>query len=95
MTITTLDSQAARENWGVLLAMVAKGDKSIVITEDGEPVAALVDYTAFMALAEELDDLQATQRAATILEDIRTGRTATVPWEDVKADLIAEGLLDG
>ena len=95
MTITTLDSQIARDNFAGLLATVAKGDESIVITQHGEPVAALVDYAAFVALEDELDDLQAAQRAAAILEDIRAGRTTTVPWEKVKAELIAEGLLDG
>ncbi len=94
MTITTLDSQVARDNFAGLLATVAKGDESIVITDQGEPVAALVDYAAFVALAEELDDLQAAQRAAAILADIDAGRTTTRPWEEIRREWVAEGLLD-
>lgn len=95
MTITTLDSQVARDNFAGLLATVAKGDESIVITDQGEPVAALVDYAAFVALAEELDDMQAAQRAAAVLADLDAGRTDTRPWAEIQAEWIAEGLLDG
>lgn len=95
MTITTLDSQIARDNFAGLLATVAKGDESIVITQHGEPVAALVDYAAFMALAEELDDMQTAQRAAAILDDLDAGRTDARPWAEIRAEWIAEGLLDG
>jgi prevent-host-death family protein len=94
MSTTTWDSQAARDNWAGLLATVASGDQSIVITRQGEPVAALLDYAAFVALEEELDDLRAGQRAFAILEEIRAGRRETRPWDQVKAELIAEGLLD-
>jgi len=95
MTITTLDSQVARDNFAGLLATVAKGDESIVITDQGEPVAALVDYAAFVALAEELDDMQAAQRAAAVLADLDAGRTDARPWAEIQAEWIAEGLLDG
>lgn len=95
MTITTLDSQIARDNFAGLLATVAKGDESIVITQHGEPVAALVDYAAFVALAEELDDMQTAQRAAAILADLDAGRTDARPWADIKVKWIAEGRLDG
>lgn len=95
MSITTLDSQVARDNFAGLLATVAKGDESIVITDQGEPVAALVDYAAFVALAEELDDLKAAQRAAAILADLDAGRTDARPWAEIRAEWIAEGLLDG
>lgn len=95
MSITTLDSQVARDNFAGLLATVAKGDESIVITDQGEPVAALVDYAAFVALAGELDDMQAAQRAAAVLADLDAGRTDARPWAEIQAEWIAEGLLDG
>ncbi len=94
MSTTSWDSQAARDNWTSLLATVAGGDQSIVITRQGKPVAALLDYAAFVALEEELDDLRAGQRAAAILDDIRAGQRETRPWDEVKAELIADGLLD-
>lgn len=95
MTITTLDSQIARDNFAGLLATVAKGDASVVITEDGEPVAALVDYAAFVALAEDLDDMQTAQRAAAILADLDAGRTDARPWAEIRTEWIAEGVIDG
>jgi prevent-host-death family protein len=94
MGTMTWDSQAAHDNWAGLLATVARGDQSIVITRQGEPVAVLLDYAAFVALEEELDDLRAGQRAAAILEEIRAGRRETRPWDEVRAELITEGLLD-
>ncbi len=95
MSTTTWDSQSAGDNFAGLLAAVAKGDESIVITHQGEPVAALVDYAAFVALAEELDDWKAAQRAAAILAEIDAGRRETRPWAEIRAEWIAEGLLDG
>lgn len=94
MSTTTWDSQAARDNWAGLLATVAQGEQSIVITRQGKPVAALVDYAAFVVLEDELNDLRAGQRAAALLDDIRAGRRETRPWDEVKAELIADGLLD-
>jgi len=95
MSTTTWDSQAARDNWAGLLATVARGDESIVITRQGEPVAALLDYAAFVALEEELEDLRAGQRAAAILADLDAGRTTARPWAEIRQEWIAEGLLDG
>jgi len=59
MTITTLDSQAAQDNWNGLLDTVASSDESIVITLQGEPMAVLVDYAMFMAIEERLNVLRA------------------------------------
>ena len=59
MTITTLDSQAAQDNWSGLLATVASSDESIVITLQGEPMAVLVGYATFLAIEEQLNVLRA------------------------------------
>lgn len=63
MTITTLDSQAAQDNWNGLLDTVASSDESIVITLQSEPVAVLVDYSTFLAIEERLNVLRAGRPA--------------------------------
>ena len=48
-------------------------------------------FYAKEAIIEYLDDLEDWYRAAKVLEDIRSGREETVPFEDIKREY---GLLD-
>lgn len=94
MNVATMDSNHARANWRKLLDTAGAGE-DIVVTRFGEPVVAVIDYDDYVAILDELDDLRAARRADAILDALEAGRTDTVPWEDVKAAMIAEGLLDG
>lgn len=98
MNATTLDSQAVRENWAGLLQQVATGVENVVITSNGQPVAALIDYAVYQALQEELEDLQADLAAAPRIQAAITewerDPTTARPWAEIRAEWVAEGVLD-
>jgi PHD/YefM family antitoxin component YafN of YafNO toxin-antitoxin module len=67
-----------------------------VILEDrrGKPIAVLIDYQHYETMVEKLEDLLDAQSAREGLEALRRGEEETIPWETVKARLLAEGLID-
>lgn len=92
MTIATLDSNAARAQWRALLDAAAETD--VVITRYGKPVSVMIDYDDWVALQEELDDLRAARRANAVYQEYLRDSSTARPWADIRAELIAEGLLD-
>jgi prevent-host-death family protein len=93
MTVSTLKSDVARNSWRDVLDQVAAGD-DVVIERYNKPIAALIRYEDYVALQEELDELRAAQRAQAALERWRRDPSTARPWEEVEAELIADGLLD-
>jgi prevent-host-death family protein len=59
MTIKTLDSRTARENWRDLLDTATSGLTDVVITRHGKPVTAMIRYEDYAALQDELLRLRA------------------------------------
>lgn len=82
-----------REQLSEVITGLATDGKAVRITDDGKPVAVLMDYAAFEALIEDLDDAsdyRALERAAeegppTIEELIEQGRAtpARKPSSDI------------
>lgn len=60
----------------------------------GEPVAVVMAYDDFEALLERLEDLEDMHDARKTFEAIERGEETTIPHEQLRAELIAEGLLD-
>lgn len=54
MSIKTLDSRTARENWRDLLDSATTGLTDVVITRHGKPVTVMIRYEDYAALQEEL-----------------------------------------
>jgi prevent-host-death family protein len=54
MSIKTLDSRSARENWRDLLDSATSGLTDVVITRHGKPVTAMIRYEDYAALQDEL-----------------------------------------
>ena len=94
MTVQRFDSNRARTQWRDVLDTVAAGASDIVIERYGKPVAVVIAYDDFVALQDELDDLRAARRAAQAYEAWKNDPSRGRPWEEVEAELIAEGLLD-
>lgn len=92
MSMKTIKSDEARQNWRGLLDDIGAGD-DVVIERYTKPVAAIISYADYLALQEELEDLRAARRAEEILERAKDDPEAFVPWEQVRADLIEDGLL--
>lgn len=87
MTLTTVGSREARQNWRDLLDAVYTGASDIVIERNGKPIAALIPYEDYEILAELLEDVRAVRRAR---QSPATGRS----YEEIRAGLKAKGLLD-
>jgi prevent-host-death family protein len=68
---------------------------TVLVQEANQPVAAIISYADFMALREQLEDLEDIRIAEAALEEYRRDPSTAIPWETVKAELRAEGLLDG
>jgi prevent-host-death family protein len=70
------------------LNRAAFGGERIVVTSRDRPKAAVIS----MADLERFEDLEDAQAAREALAAYRSGET--VPYEEFRADLVTEGLLD-
>jgi PHD/YefM family antitoxin component YafN of YafNO toxin-antitoxin module len=66
----------------------------VVVERYGKPMVAVIAYEDFVALKDELDDLRAARRAAEAYEAWKSDPSWGRSWDEVEADLVAEGLLD-
>ncbi len=92
--VATLESNEVRGRWSELLAATAGGSTDVVITQQGEPVLAIIDYADYLVIVDALEDARLARRASEVLADLEAGRTATRPWAEVRAELMAAGALD-
>ena len=95
MTVQKLDSNRARTRWRDVLDTVAAGASDIVIERYGKPVAVVIAYRDFVALQDELDDLRAARRAEAVYEEWKSDQSSARPYADFRAEMVAEGKLDG
>jgi prevent-host-death family protein len=93
MQINVLKSDNARQHWRDVLDQVAAG-KDVIIERYNKPLAAIIPYEVYLALLEEIDEWRIVQIAKAELEEYRRDASTARPWEEVKAELIADGLLD-
>jgi prevent-host-death family protein len=88
-----MTAEEVRRGLGDVFDAVVAG-QDVVIERRSKPVVAMIRYEDYAAIQEELEDLRDAQRAREIHEAIRSGKMKTVPWEKVRAELKAKGLLD-
>jgi PHD/YefM family antitoxin component YafN of YafNO toxin-antitoxin module len=94
MPVKVLDSNTARTQWRDIMDTASSGNADVVVERYGKPMVAVIAYDDFVALQDQLDDLRAARRAAEAYEAWKNDRGRGRPWEEVEAELIAEGLLD-
>jgi PHD/YefM family antitoxin component YafN of YafNO toxin-antitoxin module len=94
MPVKVLDSNTARTQWRDILDTAGGGNTDVVVERYGKPMVAVIAYDDFLALQEELDDLRAGRRAAEAYEAWQKDPGRGTPYEDFRAELVAEGLLD-
>lgn len=94
MTVKTLKSDAARNAWRDVIDDVASGDDVVIVERYNKPLVAVIPYEAFLALQEEFDEWRAAQQAQVMLDAWRKDPSIARPWEQVEAELVANGLLD-
>lgn len=94
MATKTLRSDEARQTWRDVLDAVTTGDQ-VVIERYNKPVAALISYEDFLALYDDLEDLRAARRADEAYAVWKRDPSRARSWDEIEADLIADGRLDG
>ena len=94
MRQTILSSREARTRWRDVLDAVNQGKTDVVIERYGKPVAAVIAYEDYEALMEELEDLRDGRLAVAAYEEWKRDPSTARPYEEIRAELIAEGLLD-
>jgi prevent-host-death family protein len=93
MLTKALSSEQARIQWrGVIDAAVA--GENVIIERYGKPTAVVISYQDFAAIEEIMEDLRDAREVEAALEEWRRDPTTARPWEEIKAEFIAEGLLD-
>lgn len=93
MTLHVMKSREARSNWRQLLDRVLIGE-DVLIERNGQPVAVLIPARDYDRLRSELEELRAAQHAAAVYQDWKQNPESARDWEDVRAELVAEGQLD-
>lgn len=93
MTVMTLDSRNARTKWRDIMDTAQTGGET-VIERYGRPTAVVVPFEDWQALQDDLDDLRAARRAAVAYEAWKRDPSLGRPYSEVRAELVAEGLLD-
>ena len=91
--IKVLSSEQARTQWGYVMETAMAGE-DVVIKRYGKPTVAVIAFEDYQNLQEELDELRAARRAGVIYEEWKHDPSTARPWEEVKAELISEGILD-
>ena len=94
MPVKVLDSNTARTQWRDIMDTATSGEVDVVVERYGKPMVAVIAYNDFLDLQDELDDLRAGRRAVEAYEGWKADPSRGRPFEEVEAELIAEGLLD-
>ena len=91
MTVKTLDSNHARNNWREMLDAVLASNVDVVITRYSQPVAAVVSYEDYLAVADELTKLRTKRARQRVIAESRatllaTERVLARDWESPEED---------
>ena len=90
MPLQTLSTHQARSKWRDLVDAAHAGQADIVIARYGKPMAVLIPYEDYQALAEELEELRAARRAEAFYADWRHDPSRGTPLEQVEAETPAD-----
>jgi prevent-host-death family protein len=88
-----LSSEKARIQWREVLDTAVSGN-DVVIERYGKPAVAIIPYQDFLELADVLQEMREVREAQQVYDAWQNDPTSARPWNDVEADLIADGLLD-
>ena len=92
MTTQTINSEDLYARWRDILD-AASSEEDTVILRDGKPVAVMIPFKDYASLRDEIENLRAGRRAQIVLDAWRKDPNSASPYEDIRADLVAKGLL--
>ena len=93
MPVQIMNSDEARSRWRDILD-AARGGSDTVIARYGKPAVAVIPIEDYEALRELLEELRVARQAQAALEAWRADPSRGIPYDQVRAELVAEGLLD-
>ena len=93
MATQVLDSNTARAQWREILD-AARAGSDTVIARYGKPTAAVIPIADYDALRAVLEELRAARRAQVALDAWREEPDRGRPYDEVRAELLAEGFLN-
>jgi prevent-host-death family protein len=94
MGVEAFNSRKARSKFRDLLDRVFSGH-DVIIERHGKPVAVMIPVEDYREVQEELEDLRAARRVTELYESWMEDPSVARSMEDIEAEMIAEGLLDG
>lgn len=92
MQAQTMKSEEARLAWRNILDAAHAGE-DVVIQRYNKPTAVLISYEDYVAVLEELDEIRFARRAQKAYDEWKQDPTTAVPWEEAKAQLLADGVI--
>jgi prevent-host-death family protein len=94
MSVKTMDSNVARDNWREMLDTAMSSETDVVVTRYGKPVVAIIAYEDFAAIQEAVEELRAARRASIAYAEWQKDNSVAESWESVKQELADAGLID-
>ena len=93
MGIQVVNTNDARLKWRDIVDSTAAGKGDVVVERYGKPMVVVVPFEDYQALREQFEDLRLGRLAMAELEEWRRDPSTARPWAEVRAELVAEGLL--
>jgi prevent-host-death family protein len=93
MNAKLMGAEEVRREWRAVVDSVVAGE-DVIVERYSRPTVAVIPYADYEAILEELEDLRAARRADAIRDAWLSGQVKGIPWEEAKAELRANGLLD-
>jgi len=82
---TTVSVTEARQELSALLSRASYAFERFLIERRGQPVAVILPYEEYVALADALEDIEDARLAREALAELAAGET--IPWEHAKKEL--------
>jgi PHD/YefM family antitoxin component YafN of YafNO toxin-antitoxin module len=93
MNARIMSSDDIRRDWHEVVGNVTSGG-TVVVQDANQDVAAIIPIEYFLALREQIEELEDIRNAENALEEYRRDPSTAISLEEAEAILRADGLLD-
>ena len=82
------------KDWEDVLTVVIEDDEHVIVRQQGEAIAVVIPYADYLALEDKLEDVRDARVAAKAYAAWKRDPSQARPYEQIREELVAEGLLD-
>ena len=93
MPMQVLSVQDVQAKWREVVDAAQAGQGDTVIERNGKRIAVVISYDDYVALQGELEDLRDARLALAELEAWKKDPSTGQNWDELRAEMVAEGLL--